>query len=618
MANHNITLTATDKTRGTLKNVDKGLDRVTKRSLMFKGALGLAAGALAALGAVKVFKGVIDNMDNLAKRARNVGIQSEEGFAKFQVASRLLEEGGLEIAEIDRMFRNLTGRMAAGIAGNKQYAEIMEKIGKETLFANGELKEAPDLFMAVANAMQEGKIGMAEAQKILGEMVGPKVLGMMDALTAKGVPAGEAMAEVARSMNLIAFDDAKNAEKFNDSMNRLKESFNDLLTEAITPFLPAMTKFVEDLAAKAPALLQAFSDKLAEMQPFFDALGTVLNDVIVPVFGVFFDFLKQMVIVMQPIYEAALPLFQLALEGVQTVLQFVIDTIKSFEDEITSAIDSVTNFAKKIKENFGGIKDSVLGKTKEVTDGVKEAWWSTYDYLVGNSIIPEMKEAIIGEFEEMGKATTLTTRQTTESIKSDYDKLAEVLKQKTGEMKDANADFVGDFNKQFNDILADGLVEGNLNFDSFAGLWKSTLKDLISDTLNGGNKLNNILGQLGSMTGGGGFGGGFNLGSVVSGISSFGSDLFSGISSFFGGFFADGGKLSAGKFGVVGESGPELITGPATITPMNQMAGAGASVNITIQAIDTQTGTEFLLKNKKQVEGIIQNAFNRRGKQGIY
>ena len=36
------------------------------------------------------------------------------------------------------------------------------------------------------------------------------------------------------------------------------------------------------------------------------------------------------------------------------------------------------------------------------------------------------------------------------------------------------------------------------------------------------------------------------------------------------------------------------------------------------EAIDTQTGTEFLLKNKKQIEGIIQNAYNRRGKQGIY
>ena len=42
------------------------------------------------------------------------------------------------------------------------------------------------------------------------------------------------------------------------------------------------------------------------------------------------------------------------------------------------------------------------------------------------------------------------------------------------------------------------------------------------------------------------------------------------------------------------------------------------AVNITIQAIDTQSGTEFLLKNKKSVESIIQGAYNRRGKQGIY
>ena len=94
--------------------------------------------------------------------------------------------------------------------------------------------------------------------------------------------------------------------------------------------------------------------------------------------------------------------------------------------------------------------------------------------------------------------------------------------------------------------------------------------------------------------------------------------MFSGIGNFFGGFFADGGTLGAGKFGIAGESGPELISGPAQITPMNEIAGPSPAVNITIQAIDTQTGTEFLLKNKKQIEGIIQNAYNRRGKQGIY
>jgi hypothetical protein len=82
--------------------------------------------------------------------------------------------------------------------------------------------------------------------------------------------------------------------------------------------------------------------------------------------------------------------------------------------------------------------------------------------------------------------------------------------------------------------------------------------------------------------------------------------------------YADGGKIAAGETGIVGEAGAELVTGPATVTPNSEIGGAKPQVNITIQAIDTQSGTEFLIKNKKQIEGIIQHAYNRRGKQGIY
>jgi len=38
--------------------------------------------------------------------------------------------------------------------------------------------------------------------------------------------------------------------------------------------------------------------------------------------------------------------------------------------------------------------------------------------------------------------------------------------------------------------------------------------------------------------------------------------------------FADGGELGAGKIGIAGEAGPELITGPANITPMNELTKA--------------------------------------------
>lgn len=55
------------------------------------------------------------------------------------------------------------------------------------------------------------------------------------------------------------------------------------------------------------------------------------------------------------------------------------------------------------------------------------------------------------------------------------------------------------------------------------------------------------------------------------------------LSNLFAGFFANGGTIPAGKFGVVGEAGPELVTGPATVTPMG---GGGQSVQYFINAVD--------------------------------
>jgi hypothetical protein len=45
----------------------------------------------------------------------------------------------------------------------------------------------------------------------------------------------------------------------------------------------------------------------------------------------------------------------------------------------------------------------------------------------------------------------------------------------------------------------------------------------------------------------------------------------------FGGFYAEGGTLGAGKWGIAGENGPEIIKGPASISPMG---GGSTQVNI--------------------------------------
>ena len=80
-----------------------------------------------------------------------------------------------------------------------------------------------------------------------------------------------------------------------------------------------------------------------------------------------------------------------------------------------------------------------------------------------------------------------------------------------------------------------------------------------------------LLGQgpLAQLFGGGLFG-------VVSGGHRGG---FGGTGGGFGGFFADGGRLGAGKWGIAGERGPEIIHGPANVTPMNDVGG-GTVVHI--------------------------------------
>jgi hypothetical protein len=61
----------------------------------------------------------------------------------------------------------------------------------------------------------------------------------------------------------------------------------------------------------------------------------------------------------------------------------------------------------------------------------------------------------------------------------------------------------------------------------------------------------------------------------------------------FGGYFADGGVLPRGQFGIVGERGPEIITGPATVTPMSGIGG-GTQVIYNINAVDARSFQQLL------------------------
>jgi hypothetical protein len=95
-----------------------------------------------------------------------------------------------------------------------------------------------------------------------------------------------------------------------------------------------------------------------------------------------------------------------------------------------------------------------------------------------------------------------------------------------------------------------------------------------------------------------------------------GGNAISSIASFLG--FADGGDPPVNKPSMVGERGPELFIPKTagTIIPNNQLAamGGGQTINYNgpyianLSAIDTQSGAQFLAKNKQAVWATYQSA----------
>lgn len=66
-----------------------------------------------------------------------------------------------------------------------------------------------------------------------------------------------------------------------------------------------------------------------------------------------------------------------------------------------------------------------------------------------------------------------------------------------------------------------------------------------------------------------------------------------GLNDLFAGFFANGGTIPAGSFGVVGERGPELVSGPATVTPMT----GASNVTYNIQAVDASSFKQLVARD---------------------
>ena len=201
------------------------------------------------------------------------------------------------------------------------------------------------------------------------------------------------------------------------------------------------------------------------------------------------------------------------------------------------------------------------------------------------------------------------------------------LKRLAGEMAAAEAktsklkegfDFMKETAKGFVSDLKDGLREGKGFFEAFADAALNALDKVIDKLL---NEAIDAIFQFNSAGAGGGApaGGGGGIGSILGSI----------FSSIFSGFHATGGLIPNGKFGIVGDRGPEPVIGTsrgAMVLPnssLRNMEGGRAAANFNFQqtitppdGFETRTREENTPGGKRQevwFEEAVGNAIAKRG-----
>ena len=272
-------------------------------------------------------------------------------------------------------------------------------------------------------------------------------------------------------------------------------------------------------------------------------------------------------------------------------LSIPIDTKKAKEDiEETSA--TITKLRTKIEKDFGKIKrelaldSETLGlrgfekQLKEIEIAEKKTMLATIERIkAAGKNLPGQEQLI----EDVRRQTDIIIEEKQKQIEAER----EMQRSFTFGMKSAMEDYV--------DEVTNGAEQARRAFENstrkmedaivnFAKTGKFEFKQLINDMLEAllRSRIQELFARI--------FSGGRTSSGGTSALGEIFGKIGQGVKNIFGGFFANGGTLGAGKFGIAGERGPELVSGPAQITPLT----AGAEITYNINAVDARSFQELV------------------------
>ena len=243
---YNITLKAKDKTAREFQKLNRNIDN-TQRAM--KRIAGAFAGAFAVRQLVQFGNEALATADAIGKVADSAGV-SAEFLQKYQFAA---QQSGLTTEEFNKGLQNFTKMVGQAQLRTSEAGRSLEKLGVQTKNADGSIRDTEDVFVDLFTALDD--VG-SQFQKnaILADLMGRAGVK----LAVMGKDGAAAMKELAESATGVIDDETiDKAERFNDTMNRLKRQVLEPLQTLFIDVADGALKFGE-----AMGLLDAVESSL--------------------------------------------------------------------------------------------------------------------------------------------------------------------------------------------------------------------------------------------------------------------------------------------------------------------------------------------------------------------
>ncbi|WP_404861866.1 hypothetical protein [Georhizobium sp. MAB10] len=616
-----------------LKNASSQSDKFAKA--LKTGIVAAAAAAGAALvGLAASVRSNINMIDDLAKTSSKIGIPIEE-LSLLRYAADL---SGVSMQGLQTGVQRLSRNVADAAKGTGDGAKAFRELGIEVMNTDGTVKSSTRILSEMSDmfaAMPDGAQKTALAMRLMGRS-GADMIPLLNG----GSHALHELLDEAEAFGLkISSETGKAAEQFNDNLSRIGFAAEGVTLSLTAALAPAMVVISEVMVSAARGFVEMLSYlpqvaeaaavaggalSLAFAPSILASIGSVTTAIGVGMVGAVRALTAAML-------ANPLGAFAVGVAAAITAAYYFRDEIqKAIGVDVVGIVKNAANFVigsfvaayediKFVWNNFPnvigaavvGATNAVIAGVNQIVNGAKMAIndligvLNTIPYVdigtldTSSGLIPQMENqfaaALTGAGRQRNAAVSAAlSRDYIGSIGKAFESSTPAVLEMGDAIADVNDELAnlggggggggggrgggsgsagGGAAQKAADNVKDGFNKMESFVDSFASKASSAFQGLIDGSKKASDVIKDLLGQLSSML----LNQGFKalIGGVFGGGG--GGGIFSGIAKAFGGFFANGGNLGAGKWGIAGENGPEIIRGPANVVPMSRVGGAAST-----------------------------------------